>query len=151
MESKEVIKELYEKWQFVENMSYSHGETMDYHFNESEKRKRFLSSAIIGISTYDDALDLEFGQMLYDTLVQIKNGTTFDYIKDEQNYRNYILSCNFISDWLDWGSSIRGAWFDIHEGAIRPNFPIENVEDYDKDYIKLDEYFIGWLIDFLES
>ena len=40
--------------------------------------------------------------------------TTFEYI--ESNHFNYLLMVNmpFFKDKLEWGGSIRGAWWDLH-------------------------------------
>jgi NTP pyrophosphatase (non-canonical NTP hydrolase) len=44
----------------------------------------------------------------------ITEKTTFEYIKDEENYRWYIIMCNmpFFNGRLEWGTSMRGAWWD---------------------------------------
>jgi hypothetical protein len=88
--------------------------------------------------------------MILDTLIQIKNGTTFEYIKNKNNYKNYILSCNFILDWLDWGTSIRGAWFNTVSGRITPYECLSDI-GYNKDYIDITKDFINWFINFLSN
>lgn len=141
LNSKELILKLYDFWQNTVCTG------LDAYFNEQEKKCIFLSSAIVGITTYNDDLSAEFGKMILDTLIQIKNRTTFEYIKDENNYKNYILSCNFIESWLNWGTSIRGAWFD---GKIKVDEPLINV-GYDGDEIAITEYFMDWFIDWLNQ
>jgi len=104
------ILETYYKWVNDYNLN-------DY-LSESEKKKAFLCDVILDMTTYDMGISIEIGEMVLETLIQIKNRTTFEYIKDATNYKNYILSCQFIMDWLNWGTSIRGAWFDTFEGVI---------------------------------
>ena len=38
----------------------------------------------------------------------------FEYIEKEEQYTNYLIMINmpFLQDKLEWGSSVRGAWFD---------------------------------------
>lgn len=148
MNSKEAIIKLYDHWQEWEKNKYRKGDSIDLHFTEQQKKYIFLSSAIVGITTYDDDLDVKYGKMIAETLVQIKNRTTFNYIKDEAKYQDFISSCNYIIRWLDWGSSIRGAWFDIWDGKIEPDESLSNI-DYPDDHIKITEDFINWFVDFL--
>lgn len=143
MKQIEAIKRLYESWK--ENERF---QNVDEKYTSQEIRLMFLANGIIGLTTYDDELDIEFGKMILETMIQIKNKTTFEYIKDQNNYRNYILSCNLLNGWLDWGGSIRGAWFDYHEGKFTPSEFLSNV-GYDENYIKLNEEFMDWFIDFL--
>jgi hypothetical protein len=118
MNNREAIIQLYKIWEKDQNEHYVDDETLNTFFSEKEKRCVFLSNAIIGITTYDDGLDLEFGKMILETLNTIQKKQTFEYIENKENYRKYILSCNFIKDWLDWGSSIRGAWFNTNDGKL---------------------------------
>ena len=43
----------------------------------------------------------------------ISDGTTFDYVRDPENYRWYLALCNmpFFASQIEWGTSIRGAWW----------------------------------------
>jgi hypothetical protein len=150
MTSKEAIIKLYEKWIKYENDSYTENETLDTYFSEQGKKCIFLSSAIVGIITDDDDLSAEFGKMILDTLVQIKNRTTFEYIKDEINHKNFILSCNFIRSWLEWGTSIRGAWFNTPDGEIITAESFSNI-NYEEESIKITDDFMNWFIDWLSN
>ena len=86
--------------------------------------------------------------MILDTMIQIKNRTTFEYIKDKENYRKFILSCIFIEDWLEWGTSIRGTWFNAGDGKIVTDEALSNV-DYEEDGIMITDKFMEWFIDWL--
>lgn len=143
MKKSQVIKSLFESWK-----SFGRFEDIDQKYSSKEVKLIFLSDGLLGITTYDSSLDIEFGSMVLETMIQIKNRTTFEYIEDKENYRKFIISCNFLEGWLDWGSSIRGAWFDYYGGKFTPDVSLSNT-GYDKDYIELSEEFINWLIDFL--
>lgn len=151
MNSKEVILKLYDSWLKHQREMYSSEKEFESDFseyNESEKRAMFLSEYIVGITTYDGNLSLKFGKMIIETLEQIKNKTTYEYIENELNYEKYILSCNFIERWLDWGTSIRGAWFNTYDGKIETDEYLGNV-GCDKEFINITEDFISWFVDWL--
>ena len=150
MNEKEAIMKLYEQWQEWHNDHYAKPESLDTYFNEQQKKRIFLSDAIIGIVTYDDELSADYGNMILNTLIQIKNKTTLEYIKDRNNYKNYIISCNFICDWLYWGTSIRTAWFNTFDGKITPNEYLGNT-GYNSDYISITVDFMNWFIDWLSQ
>ena len=97
------------------NDSYENNKKQIY--SKEDYKFIFLSSYIFDVITYDDELDLEFGKKIYEVMKSIQDRTTFDYIEEENNYKNYILVCNLLDkyDLIDWGTSIRGAWFSRDE------------------------------------
>ena len=74
----------------------------------------YLSDYIFDFTTYDDEMSELFAQKAVEVCKAITDGTTFDFIKDPENYRWYLLMCNlpFFASKLEWGGSIRGAWWD---------------------------------------
>ena len=78
----------------------------------------YLSEMIFDFTTYDYEMDELFGRKAVEVCRAINNGKTFDYIKEPENYRWYLLMCNmpFFSERLDWGTSIRGAWWGPAQG-----------------------------------
>lgn len=86
---------------------------------ENEKdltRLEYLSQNIFDFTTYDGEMDKIFAAKAVEVCNAITESTTFEYIKDQENYRWYLMMCNtvFFADRLDWGTSIRGAWWDYH-------------------------------------
>jgi hypothetical protein len=126
----DIIKKMFAEWREIC--------VDDETFSLKELKLIFLSSEIVGLTTYDYDMDKELGEMILETMIHIKNRTNFDYIED--NYRKYIISCNFIINWLNWGDSIRGAWFDP-DGEIETPYGV----------IATTEEFMGELIDFLSN
>ena len=66
----------------------------------------------------------------------IINQTQFEYIKDEAKYLNYLTMVNmpFLSNKIEWGTSIRGAWFDEY------GHPADKVNHYKFDFdLKIDK------------
>lgn len=76
-------------------------------------RLAFLSESVFDFTTYDSEMDELFARRAVEVCEAINTKTTFEYIEDEENYRWYLLMCNmlFFADKLDWGGSIRGAWW----------------------------------------
>lgn len=81
-----------------------------------ESPLEYLGDSIFNFTTYDGEISALFARKAVEVANAITAGTTFDYIKDAENYRWYLLMCNtgFFSGKLEWGGSIRGAWWD-HE------------------------------------
>jgi hypothetical protein len=79
-----------------------------------DSRLEYLGDHIFGFTTYDGAMSALFAQRAIEVSGAISARATFDYIKDEENYQWFLLMCNlpFFSTKIEWGCSIRGAWWD---------------------------------------
>lgn len=80
-----------------------------------ESRLEYLATNVFGFTTYDGEMDVRFARKAIEVCDAITNKTTFDFIKDPDNYADYLLMCNlpFFAKKLNWGTSIRGAWWDF--------------------------------------
>lgn len=89
-------------------------EHMSAFSNDEMSRLEFLSAYIFDFTTYDSDLDKEFALKAVEVADAISKRTTFDYIETAENYRWFIIMCNmeFFSCRIDWGTSIRGAWWE---------------------------------------
>ena len=143
MDKKEVVKKSFEDF----SNFYSYNEITD---DLVEQKMIYLSRDIIGYITYDFGLDIEIGYNILEVLKIIRDRNNFEYIEDKDKYKNYIFVANLIKSWLDWGSSIRGAWFDFYDGKMIYSETLCNI-GCDEDFIRLDEEFINWFIDWLET
>jgi hypothetical protein len=83
-----------------------------------ESRLAYLSRDIFDFTTYDGSMDELFARKAVEVCAAITNRATFEYIKDAENYRWFLLMCNmpFFQGKLNWGGSIRGAWWDAEKG-----------------------------------
>jgi hypothetical protein len=79
-----------------------------------ESKLEYLSHAIFDFNTYDSEIDVLFAKKMIPVLKCILDKTTYEYQEDREQYINYLLMVNmpFLVDKLEYGSSIRGAWFD---------------------------------------
>lgn len=88
----------------------------------------FVGNHIFDFTTYDSGLDEKFAVRMLEVLTAILHGRTFEYQDvSQENYENYILMCNmpFLSKKIEWGTSIRGAWFCASPFSIDLNIPSE--------------------------
>jgi hypothetical protein len=83
-----------------------------------ETRAAFVACHIFDFTTYDGGMDDLFGRKALEVCAAINERRTFDYITDPECYRWYLLMCNmpFFVDKLEWGTSIRGAWWGTQLG-----------------------------------
>jgi hypothetical protein len=79
-----------------------------------ESRLEYLGDHFFDFTTYDGEMSFLFAQKAVEVCQAINNMKTFEYIENGTNYKWFLLMCNmpFFSDKLEWGTSIRGAWWD---------------------------------------
>lgn len=78
-------------------------------------RLEYLSDHIFDFTTYDGEMAELFARKALEVCAAISDRRTFEYIATSpENYRWYLLMCNmpFFAGKLEWGTSIRGAWWD---------------------------------------
>ncbi|EGT5015215.1 hypothetical protein CDIF29631_04015 (plasmid) [Clostridioides difficile] len=152
---KEMLKKGFDK--FIEKEAWFSGydennskEKIIEHFGTVKDMKMIFVTKLFGIITYDERLDIEFGKSIIEVMKSIQSRNNFDYIKNKKKYRQYILIANLLASngWVEWGSSIRGAWFDAFGDARFPEgerysiyeaFPIDD-NDRSKNIDILLEY-----------
>lgn len=99
---------------FLENSDHLHDGTE----TQEELKAEFLASNVFDLTTCDSELDLIFIREIMSVVEAINYSKTFDYFKnDRDKYITYIRCVNlpWFSDKLNWGSSIRGAWWDYFQ------------------------------------
>lgn len=83
--------------------------------NRAEKvsRLEYLSEYIFAFTTYQSDMAELFAAKAVEVCEAINNSKTFDYIKDDDQRRWYLLMVNmpFFASKIEWGTSIRGAWW----------------------------------------
>lgn len=83
-------------------------------FSDDEmSRLEFIADYVFKFTTYDSEMSELFVVKALEVCAAISEQRTFDYIKDAENYRWFLLMVNmpFFVGRLDWGTSIRGAWW----------------------------------------
>lgn len=97
--------------ELLEN-SYQH-EKINSCSGEDISKAEFLASSVFNLTTYSSSMDELLVSKFIKVCEAITNEETFKYIEDEQNYVWYIICVNmeFFKERIDWGTSIRGAWW----------------------------------------
>ena len=76
-------------------------------------RLDYLGDGVFDFITYESEMSELFAAKAVEVCAAINDSKTFDYIKDAEQRKWYLLMCNlpFFADRLEWGTSIRGAWW----------------------------------------
>jgi hypothetical protein len=80
-------------------------------YTTREYRLMWLSDELCEMATYDSDLDVLFGKEIFEVIKVILDRTWVEYIKDEANYIKFIRCANLLGNNIEWGTSIRGCWF----------------------------------------
>ena len=86
-----------------------------------DNKIQFLGSTVFDFTLYSNEMYELFGRKMIEVILCIIDETTFDYQElSNENYINFLTMVNmpFLVDKLNWGSSIRGAWFENSESYI---------------------------------
>ena len=129
---------------------YTFHNNLDKKFNIVDVKAIFVAD-IFDITTYDYDLSMKFGKDIIEVMEVINNRKNFEYIKeDKENYKKFILVANLLDkyNWIEWGTSIRGCWFDKWSNPYIEGdcYDMEEKIEFDEDGKD-----IGLLLDFLKS
>ena len=76
---------------------------------------------LFDLVTYDDDVNERWGRAIIEVMRAIDKQETFEYIKGGgDQYEKYLIVANLLErhQLIDWGGSIRGAWFDLGKDRI---------------------------------
>ena len=79
-----------------------------------ESKHEWIATNVFGLATYDAGLDKIFVDVIFNICKVILEQDTYEFIESsDDNYIVYILVCQLLDrmKWIEWGTSIRGAWF----------------------------------------
>jgi len=81
--------------------------------NMDTSQLEFIGENIFGLTTYESEIMEDLTVKCLKTCKAITNRKTFDFVAE--NEMDYITAINFsfFENKLDWGTSIRGAWWDF--------------------------------------
>lgn len=83
-------------------------------------RLSYLAQHIFDFTTYESEADELFARKAVEVCAAITEGKTFDFIVNPQGRIWYLLMVNmpFFAPRLEWGTSIRGAWWDHNQPML---------------------------------
>ena len=105
-----------EKQDYLRMLEEGHAETDAFGENRETSRLEFLADYIFDFTTYDSEMSELFATKAVEVCAAISDRKTFEYLSVSDEGRIwYLLMCNmpFFYPRLNWGGSIRGAWWDV--------------------------------------
>lgn len=105
--------------ELVKVLEESHKTTVEFlQSNEAPEdratRLEFLGEFIFDFTTYDGSISEKWAKEAIEVAVAISEGKTHEYqMLNPTQYETYLKMVNmaFFSDKLEWGTSVRGAWW----------------------------------------
>ena len=102
---------------------------------DGASKYEWVGHNVFNLTTYDGELDELFGKKIIEVIQAILDRRTFEYIGvNDENYIAYIIVCQLLNDfkWIDWGTSIRGAWIENWQPncKMRPILEERSVTEY---------------------
>lgn len=98
----------------VKELYKANYETSQELLSRTDTKYHWAAFNVFGLTTYDGELDELFVKDIIEVCKVIFDRTNYEYILNRENYIKYVLVCQMLDkhNWINWGSSIRGAWFD---------------------------------------
>lgn len=90
---------------------------------ESENKYEWCSNYVFDFATYDAELDEIFIKKIFEVCKAVLERRTFEFIEEsDEKYRQFIIVCQIFYkfNWISWGTSIRGAWFEENRKEQSP-------------------------------
>jgi hypothetical protein len=120
--------------------------------HQGETRLSYLCMYVFDITTYAGEMDELFGRHAVEVCRAINDGKTFDYIADESRHVWYLVMVNmpFFAGRIEWGTSIRGAWWDHRDHEFDAYGLADENEQLGTLKLSRDEWreFIAALVEF---
>ena len=90
-----------------------HAETDAFQGQRRTSRLEYLAEHIFDFTTYESEYSELFARKALEVCAAISDRKTFEYINEPEGRLWYMLMVNmpFFADKLEWGTSIRGAWW----------------------------------------
>ena len=100
---------------YLSLLEYSFEEVKQYFGNNKLTKLEFIGEHIFEFITYENVVLSLFAKKALEVCEAITKKNTFDYIRTEEGNLWYLIMVNmpFFEGKLEWGTSIRGAWWDL--------------------------------------
>lgn len=102
-----------DKQDYLRMLEEGHVTTDECQGQGRTSRLEYLADHIFDFTTYEREMAELFAGKALEVCAAISDGKTFEYIKEPEGRLWYLLMVNmpFFADKLEWGTSIRGAWW----------------------------------------
>lgn len=117
---------------YLQLLEHSHKMSDEWNPSYSMSRLEFIGEAVFDFTTYEDTVLTLMAKKAIEVCQAISSRKTFDYIKSEDGHLWYLIMVNmpFFQGKLEWGTSIRGAWWDLFGDQ---KFAVESCFFYEGD------------------
>lgn len=118
---------------YLKMLEHSYATEMDWQDNPELERLEFLAMNVFDFCTYENIVSAKLVKKALEVCSAITDRKTFDYIATEEGNLWYLIMVNmpFFKGKLSWGTSIRGAWWDIYESG-NDKFSLESTGFWDE-------------------
>lgn len=101
------------KRDYLRMLEEGYAQTYAFQRQGRTSRLEYLGDHIFNFTTDDGEMAELFARKALEVCSAISDRTTFDYIKDAEQYRWYLVMVNmpFFADKIECGTSVRGAWW----------------------------------------
>ena len=101
---------------YLKMLEHSYKMYKEITFDKDATKLEYLASGVFDFITYEDHHSQVMATKCIEVCLAITNKTTYEYISSECDYRWYLIMVNmpFFQNKLEWGTSIRGAWWDVY-------------------------------------
>lgn len=103
------------KQDYLRMLEDGHTAMDDFQNQGDTSRLSYLADYIFDFTTYEDEMGELFARKAVEVCAAISERRTFAYLgASDENRMWYLIMCNmpFFANRLEWGTSIRGAWWD---------------------------------------
>lgn len=101
---------------YVKLLENSYEREKEFQSNGTTERLEFLAENIFDFTTYESVVSSLMAQKCLEVCKAISEKKTFEYIKSDEGNLWYLIMVNmpFLEGKLEWGTSIRGAWWHLY-------------------------------------
>lgn len=101
---------------YLELLENSYEQYKGFQSDPTMERLVFLAENVFDFTTYETVVASFMAQKCLEVCKTLSEKTTFDYIKSEEGNLWYLVMVNmpFFENKLEWGTSIRGAWWNLY-------------------------------------
>lgn len=145
-------------------------EQLDFMFNEHKEHEikhcgatdmtkfQFLCNEVFDLWPYDSDIEDKWGRDLFCVMLCIKRRMCSEYWNvDDECYNTYLIVCQLLDKkgWINWGTSIRYAWFEFDEDnsphKLFPTITQVSIDDkhYDEEGIEWNEENLNTLLEWM--
>lgn len=141
-----------------DQLNFMYQEHRDYEIKccgaDDMTKFQFLCNEVFNLFPYDSDIEDSWGRDLFRVLNHINRGIGSDYWSaSDENYNKYLIICQLLDmkHWINWGTSIRSAWFEFSDNSDRlfefiTCVSVDDKEHYDEEGVEWNQENLNTLL-----